>query len=63
MDMPTFTADVVYKDQNETIRTTRTISAWTSHAAIDAIKAELREEGKTGIKVRTPFPDKFRISH
>lgn len=62
MDMPTFSADVVYKDQGETIRTNRTISAWTAHAAIDAIKEDLRKEGKTGIKVRTPFPDKFRIA-
>jgi hypothetical protein len=64
MDMPNFTAEVFFKDQGDPIWTTRTVAAWTAHAAIDTIKAELRAEGKTGIKVRsTPLPDKFHNRH
>lgn len=62
MDKPVFTADVVYWDQNGVNRTTMTIEAFTAHAAIAAMKQELRNRGKSRIKVRTPMPDRWHMA-
>lgn len=62
MDMLLFTADVVYHDHNGVNRTSTTVEAYTAHGAILAIKEDLRKQGKSRIKVRTPMPNKWRMA-